>query len=220
MLIIGLTGGLACGKSLVAEQFRALGAHVLDTDLMARELVMPGQASLAAIREHFGAAVIHSDGTLNRAALRSRIFADPAAKAWLEALLHPPIRELLRVRSAAIGRQEPDAVVIQVVPLLFESGGDRQVDRILVVDCDPELQYQRALARGGWQPAEVRAAIATQCSREVRLAHADDVIDNNGTPTYTHAQVAALMARYRALAQQATTKDDPLPHGGPSSPKQ
>lgn len=200
MLRVGLTGGFACGKSFVAEAFRARGARILDTDLIARELVAPGTPGLDAIVARFGPALLTPDRQLDRPALRARIFADPEAKAWLEDLLHPRIQALLDARSAALGAADPGAVVIQVIPLLFETRAERHLDRIAVVDCDPELQMQRALARGDWSADAVRAVIAAQCRRETRLAGADDVIDNNGDAGHTLAQVEALMARYRELA--------------------
>lgn len=200
MLRVGLTGGFACGKSFVAEAFRARGAHILDTDLIARELVAPGTPGLDAIVARFGPAFLTADRQLDRPALRARIFADPAVKDWLEKLLHPRIQALLDARSAALGAADPAAVVVQVIPLLFETHAERHLDRIAVVDCDPELQIRRALARGGWSADAVHAVIAAQCRRETRLAGADDIIDNNGDANHTLAQIEILMARYRELA--------------------
>ncbi|MEK8088887.1 dephospho-CoA kinase [Thermithiobacillus plumbiphilus] len=200
MLCVGLTGGIGCGKSRAAHAFERLGAHILDADLIARELVAPGHENLTRIQSRFGPDSILPDGSLNRPLLRSRVFSDPADKAWLEALLHPQIRQLMRERTRQIGRRTPAAVVMQVIPLLVEIGAQKDVDRVLVIDCSPAVQYQRVLGRGGWTAKDIEAAMASQCPRAERLRHADDIIDNDGSPAALEAQVAQLMLRYRQLA--------------------
>ncbi len=177
MLKIGLTGGIGSGKSTVADLFAGLGAGVIDTDRLARELTEPGTATLARI----GAAidgVLNPDGSLDRAALRGRVFADPAVKARLESILHPPIRTLMLERAASL--QAPYAVL--VVPLLFETGQESLMDRVLVVDCAESVQVERVMRRNGLPEAEVARIIASQVPRAERLARAHDVIDNGRGP--------------------------------------
>jgi len=191
-LRVGLTGGIASGKSLVAELFAELGATIIDTDIIAREVVMPGQPALEEIREAFGPGVIDKHGELDRRAMRKRVFDDEPLRLRLEAILHPRIRdETFRQASAAGGPYQ-----IVVVPLLAESPLKDYVDRILVVDCDEETQVSRLLARDAETEEQARRILAAQASREERLAIADDIIDNNGPVSATRTQVAALHARY------------------------
>ena len=194
-LRIGLTGGIASGKTTVADQFAKHGAAVVDTDVIAREVVQPGQPALAEIRAAFGAAVFAADGTLDRGAMRQLVFADDQARERLEAILHPRIgAETLRQAQIAHG-----PYVILVVPLLVDSALRQQVDRILVVDCDEATQIQRLLARDAETEEQARRILAAQSSREARLAIADDVIENNTTLEDLEAQVSALHDRYLAL---------------------
>lgn len=198
MLIVGLTGGLASGKSTVAAAFAARGADILDADQISRDLVAPGSEALAAIVAHFGTHILDTQGALARDTLRQIIFADPSQRHWLEQWLHPQIRKRFQAEIHAI--RNPKAVIILVVPLLLEAGFDAMVERVLVVDCDEASQRQRAIARG-WAADEVDAAIAAQISRQTRLARADEVIDNSGPPAAIAAQVEILMRRYQVLAQ-------------------
>jgi len=193
---IGLTGGIASGKSTVADLFAARGVTVLDTDLIAREVVEPGQPALARVVEAFGPGVLGPDGRLDRPALRARVFADPAARQRLEGILHPAIRAELARQSVAAGGDYQ----ILVIPLLVEGGRVDTVDRVLVVDCPVETQLERLTARDGETAEGARRIIASQASREARLAAADDVIVNAGQPAELAAQVAALDAKYRQLA--------------------
>ncbi|MCV2219821.1 dephospho-CoA kinase [Thauera sp. Sel9] len=195
--IVGLTGGIGSGKSAAADLFVAHGASLVDTDAIAHALTAADGAAMPAIRARFGDAVVAADGSLDRAAMRAHVFAQNEARQQLEAILHPMIRaESARQCSAARG-----SYVILAVPLLIESGGYRaRCDRICVVDCPPELQIERVRARSGLEEAQIRAIMAAQASREQRLAAADDVIDNGGSLEHLHAQVAALHARYAALA--------------------
>jgi dephospho-CoA kinase len=195
---IGLTGGIASGKSTVADLFAALGVPIVDTDLLSREVVAPGSALLRAITDHFSMQV-PDDGTLNRQELRKRIFEDPAQRKWLEALLHPAIRELTDARcEAATG-----PYVIVAIPLLVETGGEARFDRVLVVDCDPDLQLVRLMARDGTPREEALRMLSAQAPRAARLAVADDVIHNDGDLASLRAQVEKLHAEYVAAARSA-----------------
>jgi len=199
-LIIGLTGGIGSGKSTVADRFAALGATLVDTDLIAHGLTGPDGAAMPAIRAAFGAAVIADDGRLDRAAMRALAFSDPAARKRLEAILHPMIREQSqREIEAATG-----CYVLLVVPLLVESGTWRErAHRLLVVDCPVEVQIERVMRRSQLAREQVLAILAAQATREARLAVADDRIDNGGEPAAIGPQVEALHAIYLALAAQA-----------------
>ena len=193
---VALTGGVASGKTEVERRFAALGAHVIDADVVARELVEPGGPALDAIVHAFGAEVLDRAGGLDRAAMRKRVFADADARTRLEAILHPRIREILRQRSDAI----LDGYALLVIPLLVESGEYTWVDRVLVVDVAPETQIARLVARDGITEDLARSMLAAQATRAARLAVADDIIDNNGVPSALDAQFAPLHRRYRELA--------------------
>lgn len=159
-MIVGLTGGIGSGKSTVARAFGSLGIGWVDADDVAREVVMPGEPALAAIREHFGNDVLHADGTLNRAALRSIVFDNPTERKWLESVTHPRVRERILVHLERLQRQSP--YVLLVSPLLFESGQDKLVDRTVVVDVPVELQLSRTRARDDVSEAQVHAILAAQ----------------------------------------------------------
>lgn len=196
-LRIGLTGGIGSGKTSVANAFARRGVPVVDTDAIAHELSAAGAAGQRAVAAAFGPQALAGDGSLDRAWLRRRAFADPAFRARLEELLHPLIgAETLRRMATWTA---PYGLV--VVPLLLESGRLLgQVDRVLVVDCPEDVQVQRVMARSGLSDAEVRAIMTAQLSRAQRLSHADDVIDNGGAPEAIEPQVAELDRRYRALS--------------------
>jgi dephospho-CoA kinase len=196
--IVALTGGIASGKSAIADRFAALGACVLDADLVARELVVPGSPALAEIVERFGAAVLDANGALDRAAMRSRVFADAHARRQLEAILHPRIRAALHERASSA----EGPYVLLVIPLLTESGRYDWIDRVLVVDTAREVQRERLLARDGISAALADSMIDAQASRERRLALADDVIVNDATLADTQSKIAALHARYVALGSE------------------
>ena len=196
MLKIGLTGGVASGKSTVARLFENLGAPLIDTDIVAREVVEPGQEGLAAIRDEFGTDVLTEDGRLDRRKLRSIVFADDAKRRRLEALLHPLIRARV---MAQLGRVDAPYVII-AVPLLVETDFGKLVDRVLVVDVPVETQLERLMERDGSTRTEAEAMVAAQTTRDARLARADDVIDNSGALAFTQAQVEALHRRYLQLA--------------------
>lgn len=193
---VALTGGIASGKSAVAERFAALGVAIADADIVAREVVQPGAAALAEIVEAFGADVLDASGALDRRAMRSRVFADATARRRLESILHPRIRALLRERS--VEATAPYALV--VVPLLVEGGRYEWIDRVLVVDVTRDVQKARLVARDGITPELADAMLDAQASREQRLAAADDIIDNSGTPADLDAKVQTLHAQYLARA--------------------
>jgi dephospho-CoA kinase len=193
---IGLTGGIASGKSLVANCFADLGVPIVDTDLIARQVVEPGSPALQEIRVLFGKEVITQEGTLDRGAMRRIVFSDPAKRERLEAILHPRIRhEAERQMSTIIA-----PYLIVVVPLLAESPMRALMDRILVVDCSETTQIERLMARDAESEEHARRIMATQASRKDRLAIADDVITNDGTIEETCEQVHKLHGSYLDLA--------------------
>jgi dephospho-CoA kinase len=194
---IGLTGGIASGKSTVAGLFAALGVPIIDTDLLSREVVAPGSALLRQITEHFGVQLLNADGALNRQELRKRIFQDLEQRKWLEALLHPAIRELTDARSEAAR----GPYVIVAIPLLVETDGAARFDRVLVVDCDPDVQLARLMARDGVRREDALRMLAAQAPRAARLAVADDVIHNDGDLASLRGQVERLHAEYVAAAK-------------------
>lgn len=195
---VGLTGGMASGKTSAANRFAELGAAVVDTDAIAHDLTRAGTPAMAAISKVFGAEYLAPDGSLDRAKMRRLVFSDPKAKAQLEGILHPLIREQARSRIAAA--QQPYAIVI--VPLLLETGAYRDlIQRVLVVDCAEEQQVARAMQRSGLKESEVRAILAAQLPRSERLKHADVVIDNSGGIETLRRQVDAAHAKFLTLAQ-------------------
>ena len=200
--VVALTGGIASGKTAVSDRFAALGVPVIDTDLIARAVVEPGQHALNEIVAVFGEGMLSPDGTLNRRLLREIIFSDPAAKLKLESILHPAIRAQVQRDIAAV--KAPYCVV--VIPLFTESS-DRVnsydwVDRILVVDTTEETQVRRVMQRDDVSREQAQAALAAQASRQSRLALADDVIENNGAVEELDAEVARLHRRYLELAEK------------------
>jgi dephospho-CoA kinase len=199
VLQIGLTGGIASGKTLVAELFATLGAAVVDTDRIARAVVAPGEPGLGAVVKLFGADVLTAQGTLDRAELRQIVFADSAARERLEDVLHPLIRAQTLVEVDRLARRSTPYCLI-AVPLLVETGFGALVDRILVVDCPEELQLERLMARDHQSREQASSMLAAQTSREARLAVADDVIDNSGSIDNTRAQVETLHLAYMEIA--------------------
>jgi dephospho-CoA kinase len=200
---VGLTGGIASGKSSVAGLFAKRGVAVIDTDEIAHELTRPGGEAIAAIRTAFGVGLIGADGALDRDAMRKLAFGDVVARKKLEGILHPLIRKKSARRCARA--QSPYAIL--VVPLLVEGGVDRsRYARVLVVDCTEAQQIERAMRRSGLSEAEVRAILAVQATREQRLARGDDVIDNSGKPEALDRQVSHLNEKYLKLAAQPKTK--------------
>ncbi len=196
---IGLTGGIASGKSEVSRRFEALGIVVADADVAAREVVAPGSPALKLIAERFGDDILHPDGQLNRARLREQIFANDDERRALEAITHPAIRE--RLMHVCSNAQSPYAIA--AIPLLAEAGGRASypwLNRILVVDTPMAIQHARLLQRDNISTELAERMIQAQASREQRLALADDVIVNDGYPDALQAHIEALDLRYRALA--------------------
>lgn len=196
MLVVGLTGGIASGKSAASDYLATLGVPIVDTDLIAREVVEPGQPAMQEIVRQFGGQFILSDGSLDRRKMRTKIFSDPQRRRALEAILHPPIRAetARRIRSL----NAPYCVV--VIPLLVEAGQRDLVDRVLVVDVNPELQRQRLRERDHMSEREIDDALAAQSSREARLALADDVVVNEGTLPELHRALDQLHTQYLAAS--------------------
>lgn len=192
-LKIGLTGGIASGKTSVSDSFAALGAAIIDTDIVAREVVAVGEPVLQEIERHFGSEVIKADGSLDRARLRSLVFANPDRRRKLEHLLHP----LIRKRTLELIAAESEApYCIVVVPLLVETGFASLVDRVLVVDCPEALQLDRLVTRDGIDLDQAKAMLGAQTDRLSRLRAADDVIDNGGSHAETRNQVKRLHGIY------------------------
>lgn len=198
-LIIGMTGGIASGKSTVARAFARLGIPWVDADDVAREIVEPGEPALAEIAERYSDRILGADGRLDRRALREIVFADPGERRWLESVTHPRIRERLLERLTAFRRGgAPYALLVS--PLLFESGQHELVDRTLVIDVPEALQIQRTARRDDVDEAQARAIIDAQMRRAERLERADDVLDNDTDEAGLTERVAALDRQYRALA--------------------
>jgi len=198
---VGLTGGIASGKSTAAKFFGALGVPILDSDQIARDVVEPGQPPLERLVERFGPRILTADGHLDRPALREIVFSDPKARADLEALTHPAIGAAMEARSAAAG----GPYQILVIPLLVEKNLAAHVDRVLVVDCDEELQIRRLRDRDGSTPQQVQAILKAQAPRAARLKAADDVIHNDSGLSAVRDQVATLHVRYLELAGRPRT---------------
>ena len=198
LFCVGLTGGIGCGKSSVAQVFAEIGAGIIDTDVISRQLVAPNAPALEIIRDVFGDGFLQPDGILDRAKLRSLIFSDISAKPKLEAILHPLIRQ--RVIEEMRLCLAPYAII--VVPLLLESGQYQNlIQRTLVVDCSEQQQISRTAARSGLSPQEVGSIMANQMDGKTRLELADDVINNKGEATKLRPQIIALHAQYLKLAK-------------------
>ncbi|MGE6164518.1 dephospho-CoA kinase [Aeromonas rivipollensis] len=199
MYVVAITGGIGSGKTTIANQFAALGIEVVDADLIAREVVAPGTPALAAIANHFGAEMLTEQGLLDRRALRERIFSDPAAKSWLNALLHPIIRSEMLRQCAAVS----SPYCLLVVPLLVENRLTELADRVLVIDVDEATQIERTCRRDGVSREQAQAILASQANRSERLAMADDVLDNqSGTTETIRERILALHETYLAFASQ------------------
>jgi dephospho-CoA kinase len=199
MVRVGLTGGIASGKSMVADELADRGAIIIDADVLAREVVEPGTPALAAIIDRFGAQVL-KDGQLDRARLAQIVFADPRARRDLERIVHPAVR----ARAAELERAAGDAaVVVHVIPLLVETGQDEDFDLVVTVDADHETQIQRLMVRNGFTRPEADSRIAAQASREDRKRASDVVLDNTGSVTQLREQIDALWAELSsAVARQ------------------
>lgn len=196
--VVALTGGIAAGKSAVSRRFEALGVHVYDADIAAREVIAPGSEGLAAVVAHFGAGVLDASGQLDRAAMRQRVFGDDAERRALEAITHPRVRAWLRERVVS----DRGPYCLLAIPLFAENHDHyRWVDRVLVVDAPESLQLERLMQRDGIDEALARRMIERQAKREHRLALAHDIIENSGDEAALDHAVSGLHARYMALAQ-------------------
>lgn len=194
--IVALTGGIGSGKSTVANEFTKLGVPIIDADVIARQVVEPDTPALQAIKYRFGDNILNADGSLNRSALRQKIFSSPEEKRWLNNLLHPLIHaETLRQFQTADG-----PYLLWVVPLLVENGLQQKAQRVLVVDVSRNIQLERTLARDGTSREQAENILAAQATREQRLAYANDIIDNNGNQTQLASRVAELHRLYLKLA--------------------
>jgi len=193
-MVLGVTGGIACGKSLVSDCFAELGAAVVSADQLARDVVAPGSATLNALVAKFGAEILAEDA-LDRDALAAIVFADPASRTELERITHPAIKALAERRLREL-RERDVPLVVYEAPLLFEAGAEGRVDKVLVVTLPPEVQLQRLMARSGLDRAAAAARVAAQMSQQEKVARADYVIDNSGSPEQLHEAVAQL---YRQL---------------------
>jgi dephospho-CoA kinase len=194
MRVIGLTGGIAAGKTVVADRLAELGAVRIDADRLAREVVEPGTPALAEIARRFGSDVITADGALDRAALGAIVFQDPDARRDLEAITHPAVRALSARRMTEAGEADPDAVVVYDIPLLVESGRVDEFERIVVVHAPREERIRRLVELRGMAPEEAERRIAAQATDEERLAVADDVIDSGVSLARTLEQTDRLWA--------------------------
>jgi dephospho-CoA kinase len=208
---VALTGGIASGKSTVANLFAAHGVPLIDTDLIARDVVEPGQPALAAVAQAFGSDVLDSDGRLDRRRLREIIFSDAAARARLEAILHPAIRAAMEHQSVAVAQAGPYQIL--VIPLLAEGGRRDHVDRVLVVDTPEAVQVERLMTRDAVTREQAEASLRAQVPRATRLGIADDVVRNTGQIEDLRKQVAALHERYVKFAAASRVHPVVPPNG-------
>jgi dephospho-CoA kinase len=202
-LRIGLTGGVASGKSTVSQRFGELGVPVIDADVASRKVVEPGKPGLAQVVQSFGVGILDADGKLDRRVLRDLIFKDSSLRQALDAILHPLIRAEMEYEAA----QSNGPYVVMAIPLLVEGGSaGKRVDRVLVVDADETLQIQRLQARDGSSVEQARAILASQANRAARLAAADDVLLNTGTVAELRQAVDRLHEQYLQLAQTSSSR--------------
>ncbi|WFC13751.1 dephospho-CoA kinase [Aeromonas salmonicida] len=203
MYIVAITGGIGSGKTTIANQFAELGIDIVDADVIAREVVEPGTPALAAIAAQFGPEMLDPQGQLDRRRLRERVFSDPDAKAWLNGLLHPLIRQEM-LRQCANARSP---YCLLVVPLLIENRLTQLANRVLVIDVDEATQIERTCRRDGVSRAQAKAILAAQASRAERLAAADDVLDNQNDAAETiKRRILALHETYMAFASQQASQ--------------
>ncbi|PWC15721.1 dephospho-CoA kinase [Brenneria roseae subsp. americana] len=200
--IVALTGGIGSGKSTVANEFAKLGVTIIDADIIARQMVEPGTPALEAIRHRFGDSILNADGSLNRSALRQRIFSSSEEKRWLNNLLHP----LIHAETQRQFQTSTGPYLLWVIPLLIENGLQQRVQRVLVVDVSRDTQLERTLARDGSSRQQAENILAAQATREQRLAYADDIIDNNSSQKQLAPRVAELHRHYLELAASATDR--------------
>jgi dephospho-CoA kinase len=197
---VALTGGIASGKTLISDEFARLGISVIDTDVIAREIVEPGQSALLEIGNVFGTQIIDENGRLNRSKLREIIFSDADARKRLESILHPRIRQKVDDTIADLNSD----YCILVIPLLVEGGAYPKVNRVLVIDVEPETQITRLMARDNCKREQAKKVLAAQASREQRLQIADDILDNSGSPRQARQKVTQLHRKYLGLSVNRT----------------
>lgn len=197
MPLIGLTGGLATGKSLVCSMMAGLGASVIDCDLLAREVTMPGSEGLDKVVAEFGEAIVRDDGALNRKKLASVVFSDSGRLKDLEGILHPIIERLVLARSKEIISRDKDAIIVVDAALLFESGLSRSMDRNIVVVCEPKAQKQRAQQRGGLSIDQIESRIKAQWPLSRKSGMADYIVDNSGKINETLGQVREIWSKIK-----------------------
>lgn len=202
-LSFGLTGGIACGKSTVARYFKDLGAHIIDADRVGHELIEPGRAAYEEIVERFGIEILDSGGRIDRKKLGPKVFADPQQLAVLNAILHPRIIAQMRELVVEHQRGNPDAVIIIDAPLIFESGMDGTLCKVMVVWCRPDQQLERLIAKRGISPEEAEQRIEAQMPLEEKCRRADYVIDCSGTLEESRTQAEALYLRLRRIVEKA-----------------
>ncbi len=200
--VVGLTGGIGSGKTTVANIFHELGVQSVDADLVAREVVMPGEPALDAIVQHFGQAILHPDGQLDRAALRARIFANEAEKQWLNQLLHPQIRQRLLQQLQSC----TTSYALLIAPLLLENKLQIYTDRVLVVDIPEDLQLSRTVQRDQVTAEQVRNILSSQLARAERLAQADDILLNTIPVSELKPQIQQLHLSYQQFAKEKLAK--------------
>lgn len=200
---VALTGGIGSGKSTVADAFSQRGITIVDADVIARQVVEPGRPALSAIAEHFGVEILQQEGSLNRRLLREKIFKSPDEKRWLNNLLHPLIQQQTQTEIA----HASSPYVLWVVPLLVENNLHSKADRVLVVDVSPEIQIARTINRDNVSRQHAEQILAAQATRDERLAVADDVINNDGSPELVAAHVDRLHSQYLKLASRAAQQE-------------
>ncbi|SFG64035.1 dephospho-CoA kinase [Neptunomonas qingdaonensis] len=198
MLVVGLTGGIGSGKSAASAQFEALGRPIIDADIIAREVVEPGEAALTRIVEHFGPAILSDNGSLDRAHLRETVFSDTKSREWLEQLLHPIIRH--RIMDKIDSYQGMSPFIILASPLLLETDQHKMVDHVVVIDLPENLQVERAASRDANNEEQIKRIMAAQLSRQARLDLADSVLENGSTLDNLKNQIKLLDIKLRELA--------------------
>ena len=195
--VVALTGGIASGKTLISDEFARLGVPVIDTDVIAREIVEPGQPALEEIEDVFGPKIIDANGQLKRSYLRALIFSNPKAREQLESILHPKIRQEVNKSLKKV----TSSYCILVIPLLAERGSYPNVNRILVIDVEPDKQIIRLMVRDNCSREQANKALAAQASRDQRLKIADDILNNSGSPKQARHEVVGLHRKYTELAE-------------------
>lgn len=200
MVLAGLTGGIASGKSLVARHFKRLGAYLIDADELARRAIVPGTSAWSAIRDRFGARVVAKDGTIDRKALGEIVFADADERTWLNSIVHPEVFRLQEEKTLALSVSDPKAVVIYDAALLIETGAYQRVDKVILVAADPATQIKRMMDRDGLTRGEAEARIGAQAPVEDKKRHADYVIDGTLSPEAVESAVERIYGELKALA--------------------